>query len=114
MKNEEDKLISAQVVLNAASAADPQMVADEFTSAGFTVGPIFANSFAITANSSKFEKYFRVALHESAGEGVQVKLRGRRAASSELPLNALSAEVKDQVEAILFVKPPDFGLGISY
>lgn len=113
MKNEEDKLISAQVVLNAASATDPQMVTNEFTRAGFTVGPIVANSFSITATLKKFEKYFRVALRESADEGIQVKLKGKRA-GSELPPSALPTEVKDQVEAILFVKPPDFGLGISY
>jgi hypothetical protein len=113
MKDKEDELISAQVVLNAATTTDPQAVLDEFAGAGFAVGPLFANSFSITATGKKFEKFFGVGLRSSAKEGVRVSAKGK-AAGSALPLDELPAGIKEQIETILFTKPPDFGLGMSF
>lgn len=105
------KLTSAQVVLHATATNDQQQEAvKEFAHAGFTTGKLFANSFAITAPVELFEKYFQIKLESTPEGGTQVSAKGQPA-SFNLPVNVLPANITNQVKAILFTKPPDFGPG---
>jgi hypothetical protein len=113
MMTNDDKLISAQVVIRASSAADAQAVMQEFKRAGFDLGPLFANSFSITAESKRFETYFKATLQSSSGEGIAVKTN-EDSVRSDLPLDALPPSVRELIEVIVFSKPPDFGPGGKY
>jgi hypothetical protein len=113
MTTNNDQLLSAQVVVTASSAADAQPVMEEFKRAGFEVGPLFANSFSITAELERFSTYFQATVQSSAGEGIEVKTK-EDSVGSELPLNSLPPRVRDKIEAIVFSKPPDFGPAGNY
>ena len=112
-KSKKIEPISAQVVLSAESLSDPEPVINEFTRAGFAVGPLFANSFSITAPSRKFETYFHISLQSSAKEGILVRSKEKSVASN-LPLDALPTGIRKGIEAVLFTKPPDFGPAGNY
>jgi len=108
MSNNDDKLISAQVVIG--SAADATAVMEEFKRAGFEVGPLFGNSFSITAEASKFESYFNATLELSSREAITVRTK-ENSIRSDLPLDSVSEGVRDKITAIVFSRPPDFGPG---
>lgn len=102
--------LTAQVVLKADSTTQPEEVLREFAQAGFTTGAFFANTFSITADAKKFEEYFGVKLLSTPQSGVEVMTEGE-SGSSNLPLTKLPATLSQQVEAVLFTTPPDFGPG---
>lgn len=69
MSNNDHKLLSAQVV--ARFSADAQAVMEEFRRAGFEVGPLFANSFSISADSSRVASYFNATFDSKIDTGSQ-------------------------------------------
>ena len=105
---------SAQVVLRPASGVpiDPAMItaanvaqfapdpatADRVRRAladlGFEIGPFVGNSFAITAPAPTFERVFG---------------RSSPARGLELPLDGLTADVAEPIQAVTFTPPPAFG-----
>lgn len=108
MQNQDQTLVSAEVVLKPGFIIAANEVVHEFTRAGFTVGPIVANNFSISAPVSTFESYFHVKLESVQGAGIRVR-KAKQPPVTELPASALPASVRDKVEAILFSTPPDFG-----
>jgi hypothetical protein len=100
-----EPLLSAQVVLKGSSIADCERVQSFFEKAGFKVGPLVANNFSITAPENKFKSYVggesdappRTSTGVVASEGLEPSAK------------KLPAEVRDDVEAIVFTEPPDFG-----
>ena len=111
--NENENLVSAQVVLKETSAKESPDVTVEFKRDGFIVGNLYANSFAITASIRKFETYFQISLQTSPDGGVQIATE-HKTDIYNLPINALTATIRNQVKTIVFTKPPDFGQGSSY
>jgi hypothetical protein len=120
------KIVSAQVVLVAASGArpDPQDritseniddwvpavetvvgVSGAFRSMGFEVGECVGNSLSITGAVRLFQLHFRTKLRE-AGGGVQFAGDGYELASEKIP-----PTLRAQIAAITFTPPPDFGPG---
>ena len=65
-----------------------------FAAAGFQTGPMVGNSFSITAPASTFERMF----------GVRPPV-----AELNLPHDRLPPSIANDVEAVVFVPPPDFG-----
>ena len=111
MSNNDDKLLSAQVV--ARFSADAQAVMEEFQRAGFEVGPLFANSFSISAVANRFESYFNATFDSSSDEGIIVKTN-EGAVRADVPLESVSQTVRDKIQEIVFSKPPDFGPSGGY
>lgn len=79
-----------------------------FASYGCTVGSLVGNSFTITAPVEVFESTFKTRLQVDA-KGTILAKGGSKAASLELPLHALPPEISDNIEAVTFTPPPDFG-----
>jgi len=78
------------------------------TAAGFTVGPLAANSITISAPVGTFEQVFQTSLRPHKRGGVEcVAEDGSR--SFELPRRGLPAAIAALVEAVTFTPPPDFG-----
>jgi len=123
-----EKIVSAQVVLAAASGARPGpqtritsenirewapsaetivRVSGEFSGMGFEVGECVGNSISITGAARLFESCFRTKLRE-AGGGVQFAGEGDELAAEKIP-SALQA----QIAAVTFTPPPDFGPGAA-
>ncbi len=122
------RIISAQVVLVAASGARPGpqtritsenirdwapstetivRVSGELRSMGFEVGKCVGNSISITAAARLFESCFHIKLQEAGGV-VQFAGEGYELVTERIP-SALRA----QIAAITFTPPPDFGPGTS-
>lgn len=121
------EIISAQVVLRAASgkAPDAQITAETlsqylpaseaaaqaraaFSAAGFEVGPLVANNFSITAPAAAFERVFQTKLRYNARGALQNVLADD-SAQAELPLKKLPVALSRHVAAVTFTPPPDFG-----
>jgi len=120
--------ISAQVVLRSASgkaagqsaitaeniadyAPSPDAVARTtraFSDAGFDVGTVVGTSFSITAPATTFEKVFDFKLHRDDKGGLKA-VSGKNKPGYELPMPKLPKTVVDQIEAVTFTRPPDFG-----
>jgi hypothetical protein len=125
-----DPPVSAQVILRPASGAsvDPATITAAtigqiqpaaaavdaarraFTNLEFEVGPFVGNSFSITAPAATFEKVFGVRLQPTAGGGISV-VEPAGAASLELPLHRLPADLAKDIQAVTFTPPPAFGPG---
>jgi hypothetical protein len=76
---------------------------EHFAAAGFEVGAAVGGTFSITAAPALFERHFGVGLmHGEPGWVVE-------GGGDELPVDALSEEVRAAVEAIAIQRPPDFG-----
>ncbi len=122
------RIVSAQVVLVAASGAKPGSqtritsenirewlpsvetiirVSSELRGRGFDVGECVGNSISITGAVRIFELYFHTKLQETAG-GVQFEDEGYELAAEKIP-SALRA----QIAAVTFTPPPDFGPGTA-
>ena len=123
-----ERLLSAQVVLGSASGkrADgrARITADSieeytpsrealtevkrfFREAGFDVGDVVGNSFSITASASTFERVFQSKLRYD--EGI-VRVANREGGETyELPRVALPRSVSEELVAVTFTPPPDFG-----
>lgn len=98
-------LLSAQVVLKGNSRTVYEKVKSFFEKDGLTVGPLVANNFSITAPANKFKSYVGTESESRPRDGIGV-------AASEGPepsAKRLPAEIRDDVEAIVFTEPPDFG-----
>jgi hypothetical protein len=123
-----ERIVSAQVILAAASGARlgqetritsenihdwmPSTetivrVSGAFRGAGFEVGECVGNSFSITGAVRLFESYFQTKLRE-AGGGVQFADDSDVLAAEKIP-SALRA----QIAAVTFMPPPDFGPGAT-
>lgn len=123
------KIISAQVVLVAASGARPGpqtritsenirdwapsaetivRISGELRGMGFEVGKCVGNSISITAAARLFESCFHIKLQEAGGGGVQFAGEVHELAAEKIP-SALRA----QIAAVTFTPPPDFGPGTS-
>jgi hypothetical protein len=121
-----DKIISAQVILVAANGARPspqtritsenirewiaspetvERVSSELRRMGFEVGPCVGNSISITGPARLFESCFHTKLQEDGG-GVQFAGIGK-----ELPPNKIPISLREQIVAVTFTPPPDFGPG---
>ncbi len=124
---ETSRKISAQVLLRPAAGArlaDAEITAANverlrpaaeavdrvrrfFAAAGFEVGELVGNSFAVTAPASRFERVFELPV-----EAVEGALGWRRAGGDvtlELPAEAMPEEVAREVAAVTFTPPPEFG-----
>ncbi len=71
---------------------------------GFAVGPYIGISFAITARQSQFETTFAVQLKVERNGAVTVSRQGT-AVGQELPLDHLSASLRERIEAVTFSPP---------
>jgi hypothetical protein len=107
------KSVSAQVLLNAAGVAKQLTDAGgaaraAFAAAGFKVGALIGNNFSITGPASLFDKFFQVKLARTDRGGLQAA-RDDSSAGEALPVTALPAPLGEQVAAVTFTPPPDFG-----
>jgi hypothetical protein len=97
------RLYSAQVVLNSLGLQNARSVMDQFTAAGFRIGPAVGISFSIEGARNVFENFFNTSPEDA----------GTLASSTELPLDGLSSDLRHHLETVLFTRPPDFGAGSS-
>jgi hypothetical protein len=93
-------VIAAQVVLNSLGVSRASWVMEQFSIAGFQVGPFVGVSFSISGPSRVFEEFFKV----QASEKEHLTF-----GTAELPLSALAPDLRKHLDAVLFTKPPDFG-----
>jgi hypothetical protein len=122
-----ETIVSAQVVLAAASGARPGpqtritsenvgewapsaetivRVSHALRDMGFEVGECVGNSIAITGPARLFESRFHTKLRDVARGGVQFAGGGYELAPEKIPL-----ALRPQVIAVTFTPPPDFGPG---
>jgi hypothetical protein len=94
-----DRLLPDPTVADAAQAY--------FRDAGFDVGPLVAQSFAVSGPRSLFESVFATPLVVEQ-EGVATTAR-TETDLFELPLDRLPGELAPGVRAVAFTPPPDFG-----
>lgn len=95
-----ESLTSAQVVLNQPSRSIYEAAQDFFEQAGFTVGPLIANNFSISAPVTTFDSYFHTSPDVASKRGLQ---------DTDLNLDVLPPDIRLNVDAILLSRPPDFG-----
>lgn len=126
---DKEKIISAQVILRAASGKvidsktiitseniqnfvpSLELVAsatEAFSAVGFDVGKMVGISFSISAPVSTFEQVFETRFRQDKRGGVEVIL-GDGSGSYEIPLKSLPEYLTRLVVAITFTPPPDFG-----
>lgn len=105
--NEDRTLTSAQVLLKAENT-QPEAVREIFTGSGFSLGPLVGNSFSITAPAKQFETFFNLGIESPPGGGLEFVPAGEQP-RTDLQAELLPANLRDQVEMIVFSKPPDFG-----
>jgi len=127
MSEEDRARISAQVILRAVSGQlmdayltastlgqylPPQEAARQaqrsFLQAGFQVGPLVANNFAISAPAATFEEFFHTKLRPKEEGGWLCELPSGEL-QEELPMGALTEEVAQNLAAVTFLPPLDFG-----
>ena len=129
MHLEKEQIVSAQVVLRAASgkAIDSETIitteniqdfapssetvaraSEAFAAAGFDVGEMVGISFSIAAPVNTFEQVFKTRLRRDERGGVEV-IQDDGSGSYELPLDALAESLADFVVVVTFTPPPDFG-----
>jgi hypothetical protein len=129
MASKGNQVVSAQVVLRSASgerlanataittdnigefmpsATTIAKARQAFIDAGFDVGNVVGNSFAITAPIATFEKVFKTQLQLHDQNNMQFVEVGK-SGGYELPLDTAPASITGLVEAITFTSPPDFG-----
>jgi hypothetical protein len=127
MDLENNPVISAQVVLRTPSGKPaaghvtaenireflptPEIassVRTAFAAAGFQAGPLVGNSFSISATVGVFENLFKIHLRHKQKGGV-ASVSVQESGGYELPLQALPRGVIENVEAVTFTPPPDFG-----
>lgn len=129
MKLPENKIISAQVVLRAASGrnitpevsitaenisqyAPSQESVEEtsrmFSSLGFEIGKMVGISFSVTAQVRTFVDIFKVRLRQTDRGGIEC-LGDDDTGRLELPMANLSQKLALHLHAVTFMPPPDFG-----
>lgn len=117
------EIISAQVLLRTGAPLDaakltaqeiakivpPASVVEKtraaFEAAGFAVGPAVGLSFSITAPVRVFEQIFKTRLSRDARGGIITDAGG----AETLPLSNLSPTLAENIEAVTFTPPPDYG-----
>lgn len=79
-----------------------------FTSAGLEVHAPFSTSFSVGGSSSRFEDVFgtRIKVDDTLLGSVTTE-----EGSLELPLETLPDEIREMVESVAFLPPPDFTPG---
>ncbi len=82
-----------------------------FTALGFKTGPCVGNSFSIEGSKALFKSHFDVRLKPRADGGMDFEGQAGTASGS-LPLAALPATLRAQLQAVLFTEPPAFGPGV--
>jgi hypothetical protein len=102
-------MVSAVVTLRPDSHAG--MVAQaksHFTSAGLEVHAPFATSFSVGGPASRFESVFgeKIVVDDTLLGAVTTEGGGL-----ELPLDSLPEEIREMVESVAFLPPPDFTPG---
>jgi hypothetical protein len=101
-----DAIDATTLSQHVAAPADVSATQRECTSRGFAVGPHIGISFAITARQSQFETEFAVQLSVGRNGAVTVTRQGR-ALGQELPLDHLSASLRERIETVTFTPPAD-------
>jgi hypothetical protein len=81
-----------------------------FESLGFRSHPGAGHAFSIEADADRFEATFKVHLTVRDDGGMRVASATGQTLSS-LPLDALPATLRPQLDAIVFSEPPAFGPG---
>jgi hypothetical protein len=130
MSDAKQPTISAQVILRSASGKAPDGAASitaetikdflpsaaavgqasaALRAAGFEIGPVVGNSFAISAPQATFEQVFKARLRGD-GRGSVLAIGEDGSGGYELPLAALPDSIRRHVAAITFTPPPDFGV----
>lgn len=105
-----DHEVTAENIDRLAPAEDVvQRVRQALAEAGFEVGPAVGISFSISAEASRFERYFATPLRHHAGSTRW--FAGDDDERLELPREALPAEIREAVRTVAFTPPPDFGPG---
>lgn len=123
------QIVSAQVLLRAASGKRPdgrsritaenlaewipssetvQRVREAFRSLGFEVGELLGNSFAINGPVRLFESVFKTGLRQSKAGGMQFA-DSEPGSGHELAPAKIPRDLREDVVAITFTPPPDFG-----
>ena len=82
-----------------------------FRALGFKTGPCVGNSFSIEGSKALFKTHFDVRLKPRADGGMGFEGPVGKASGS-LPLAALPASLRQQLQAVLFTEPPAFGPGV--
>ena len=82
-----------------------------FRALGFKTGPCVGNSFSIEGSMALFKTHFDVRLKPRADGGIDFE-GPAGTASGSLPLDALPATLRQQLQAVLFTEPPAFGPGV--
>ena len=83
-----------------------------FGALGFKIGPCVGNSFSIEGSKALFKTHFDVRLKPRV-DGGGISFEGPAGTGSgPLPLHALPATLRPQVQAVLFTEPPAFGPGV--
>lgn len=124
-----DQIVSAQVLLRAASGKRPDAralitadtinewmpsaesvvrVSQVFRTLGYEVGELVGNSLSITAPVRLFESLFHTRLKQSKDSGIQFATPGR-SPDYELATEKIPADLKELIVAVTFTPPPDFG-----
>lgn len=126
---QKNEIISAQVILPSASrkTIDGEVVVtsenisdyapsseavmkaqDMFRAKGFDVGNVVGISFSISAPVEVFENTFKLRVRKTASEGFEF-IQADGSGSGELPKSSLALLPGGIAQAVIFVKPPDFG-----
>ncbi len=82
-----------------------EKVQADFAEAGFEVGKMVGLSFSITAPVRVFERIFKTKLSRDARGGIIISPGG----AELLPLSKLSLALAQNIEAVTFTSPPDYG-----
>jgi hypothetical protein len=82
-----------------------------FRALGFKTGPCVGNSFSIEGSKALYKTHFGVRVKPRDDGGVSFEVQAGSAPGS-LPLQALPATLRQQVQAVLFTEPPAFGPGV--
>ena len=80
-----------------------------FQRAGFETGPLVGVSFAITAPPETFDRFFKIEVQLNE-DGTTVARRGRTIVNTELPLDAVPAELRESVRTVTFEPPAELFL----
>ena len=124
-----DQIVSAQVLLRAASGKQPAAssritsenikewmpsgetvarVREMFRRLGFEIGEPVGNSLSITGPVNLFESVFKTRLQESKGGGIGFAASDR-ASDYALATEKIPSSLREDIAAITFTPPPDFG-----
>ena len=82
-----------------------EQVQADFAEAGFAVGEAVGLSFSITAPVGVFERIFKTKLSRTARGGIIISPGG----AELLPLAKLRPLLAQNIEAVTFTPPPDYG-----